>query len=101
MGRRYTIKQLPPELRPRERLLMKRPVALSSAELLGMLSGIESREKIAVELASGEVISDNGDLFGLYSIPLDASPKIRNDLSSGFVRYWAMAPASCASSGRP
>jgi DNA repair protein RadC len=43
--RRYTIKQLPPELRPRERLLAEGPEALSSAELLGILFGIGSREK--------------------------------------------------------
>jgi DNA repair protein RadC len=67
MGRRYTIKQLPPELRPRERLLAEGPEALSSAELLGILFRIGSREKTAVELAS-EVISENGDLFGLYNV---------------------------------
>ena len=64
--RRYTIKQLPPERRPRERLLAEGPEALSSAELLGILFAIGSREKTAVELAS-EVISENGDLFGLYN----------------------------------
>ncbi|MGH3105985.1 MAG: RadC family protein [Rubrobacteraceae bacterium] len=64
--RRYTIKQLPPELRPRERLLAEGSGALSSAELLGILFGFGSREKTAVELAS-EVISENGDLFGLYN----------------------------------
>src|SRR5215208_2107936 len=37
--RRYTIKQLPPELRPRERLLSEGPEALSSAELLAILLG--------------------------------------------------------------
>jgi DNA repair protein RadC len=67
MGRRYTIKQLPPELRPRERLLSEGPEALSSAELLGILFGIGSKEKTAVELAS-EVISENGDLFGLHRV---------------------------------
>ncbi|MDQ5818963.1 MAG: hypothetical protein M3334_11390 [Actinomycetota bacterium] len=66
MGRRYTLKQLPPELRPRERLLSEGPEALSSAELLGILLSIGSKEKTAVELAS-EVISENGDLFGLYN----------------------------------
>ena len=66
-GRRYTIKELPPELRPRERLLSEGPEALSSAELLGILFGIGSREKTAVELAS-EVTSENGDLFGLYGV---------------------------------
>ncbi len=67
MGRRYTIKQLPPELRPRERLLAGGPEALSSAELLGILFGTGSSEKTAVELAS-EVISENGDLFGLHNV---------------------------------
>ncbi len=68
-SRRYTIKQLPPELRPRERLLEAGPEALSNAELLGILFGIGSREKTAVELAS-EVISESGDLFGLHNVSM-------------------------------
>ena len=68
MGRRrYTIKQLPPELRPRERRLAAGPSALSDGELLGLLFGIGSREKTAVELA-GEVISEAGGLHGLYDV---------------------------------
>jgi DNA repair protein RadC len=65
--RRYTIKQLPAELRPRERLLAEGPEALSSAELLGILLGIGSKEQTAVELA-GQVISESGDLFGLHGV---------------------------------
>ena len=65
--RRYTIKQLPPELRPRERLLEGGPSALSDGELLGLLFGIGSREKTAVELA-GELISEAGGLHGLYDV---------------------------------
>jgi DNA repair protein RadC len=65
--RRYTIKQLPPELRPRERLLSEGPEALSSAELLGILFGTGSKETTAVELA-GQVISESGDLFGLHGV---------------------------------
>src|SRR5215210_784712 len=65
--RRYTIKQLPPELRPRERLLEAGPSTLSDGELLGLLLGIGSREKTAVELA-GEVISGAGGLHGLYEV---------------------------------
>ena len=65
--RRYTIKQLPPELRPRERLLAAGPGALSDSELLGLLFGIGSREKTAVELAA-DVISDAGGLHGLYAV---------------------------------
>jgi DNA repair protein RadC len=69
MGRRYTIKELPPELRPRERLLSEGPGALSSAELLGILFSIGTKEKTTVELAS-EVISENGDLFGLHNVSM-------------------------------
>jgi DNA repair protein RadC len=65
--RRYTIKQLPPELRPRERLLEAGPSALSDGELLGLLFGIGNRKKTAVELA-GEVISEAGGLHGLYDV---------------------------------
>lgn len=67
MTRRYTIKQLPPELRPRERLLAAGPGALSDGELLGLLFGIGNRKKTAVELA-GEVISEAGSLHGLYNV---------------------------------
>jgi DNA repair protein RadC len=73
--RRYTIKQLPPELRPRERLLTAGPSALSDGELLGLLFGIGSREKTAVELA-GEVISEAGGLFGLYDVSVHELMKI-------------------------
>jgi DNA repair protein RadC len=65
--RRYTIKELPPELRPRERLLADGPEALSSAELLGILLGIGSKERTAVELAQ-QVISESGGLFGLHGV---------------------------------
>ncbi len=65
--RRYTIKQLPPELRPRERLLSEGPEALSSAELLAILLGTGSKENTAVALA-GQVISESGDLFGLHGV---------------------------------
>ena len=65
--RRYTIKELPPELRPRERLLAEGPEALSSAELLGILLGIGTKEQTAVELAQ-QVISESGGLFGLHGV---------------------------------
>lgn len=64
---RYTIKELPPELRPRERLLTDGAGALSNAELLGVLVGIGTKEKTAVELAQ-HVISQNGGLIGLYNV---------------------------------
>jgi DNA repair protein RadC len=77
MGRRrYTIKQLPPELRPRERLIEAGPGALSDAELLGLLFGIGSREKTAVELA-GEVISESGSLHGLFDVSLHELTEVK------------------------
>ena len=54
-------------MRPRERLLTEGAEALSSAELLGILFGIGSKEKTAVELAS-EVIPENGNLFGQHNV---------------------------------
>ena len=61
--RRYTIKELPPELRPRERLLAEGPDALSAAELLGIMLGIGSKEQTAVELGQ-QVISESGGSSG-------------------------------------
>ena len=70
MGRRrHTIKQLPPELRPRERLLELGPGALSDGELLGLLFGIGSREKTAVELAQA-VLSEASGLYSLYDVSI-------------------------------
>jgi DNA repair protein RadC len=71
-ARRYTIKQLPPELRPRERLLSEGPEALSSAELLAILLGSGTKENTAVEVA-GQVISESGDLFGLHGASIQVS----------------------------
>ena len=65
--RRYTIKQLPPELRPRERLLSEGPEALSSAELLAILLGTGSKGNTAL---AGQVISESGDLFGLHGVSI-------------------------------
>ena len=91
-GRRYTIKQLPAELRPRERLLEAGPAALSNAELLGILLGIGNREKTAVELAS-DIISTHGDLFGLHNITVYVrkNEDAYGDVSCGFERRYSAA----------
>jgi DNA repair protein RadC len=56
-------RRLPPELRPRSRLLEAGPEALSSAELLAMLGGSDGGGR-ALGLA-GELISQAGGLVGL------------------------------------
>ena len=81
--RRYTIKQLPPELRPRERLLSEGPEALSSAELLAILLGTGSKENTAVALA-GQVISESGDLFGLHGVSMQV--RKHKTVCAGFQR---------------
>ncbi len=52
MGRRHhlTIQALPPELRPRERLCMHGPRALSTAELLAIVIGAGTRDTTAVDV---------------------------------------------------
>ncbi|HEY9855393.1 MAG TPA: DNA repair protein RadC [Stenomitos sp.] len=51
-GGRIRLKDLPPDARPRERLLEQGPKALSDAELLAILLGAGSQHETAVELAS-------------------------------------------------
>ena len=46
------MKDLPPEMRPRERLLQSGPGALSSAELVAVLLGTGSRTRSALEVAA-------------------------------------------------
>ncbi len=48
-------------------MLAEGPEALSSAELLGILLGIGTKEQTAVELAQ-QVISESGGLFGLHGV---------------------------------
>jgi DNA repair protein RadC len=54
---------------PRKRLLEEGPSALSNGELLGVLVGIGSLEKTAVELAQ-TVIGEAGGLHGLHEVSM-------------------------------
>ena len=99
--RRYTIKQLPPELRPRERLLSEGPEALSSAELLGILFGTGSKETTAVELA-GQVISQSWrELNAWHRLAFDAilgvhvAPLVRDE--AALVKIYRFQEATAAS----
>lgn len=74
--RRRAGRRLPPELRPRERLLESGVQALSSAELLALLAGSGGSESSALRLA-GEVISETGGLVGLRGASMDDLLEVR------------------------
>ena len=57
----FTIKELPAEERPREKLLKKGSKYLSTAELLALIIRTGNRERTAVELAQ-DVLSFYGGL---------------------------------------
>lgn len=63
---RMTIKQLPPSVRPRERLLGGGAAALSDAELLGILLRTGKRGETAVELGA-RILAEIGDIGKLAS----------------------------------
>jgi DNA repair protein RadC len=67
---KITIKNLPAELRPRERLFKEGAEALSNAELLAILLRIGNKEESAVELAT-RILSQAGDLKNLASQSFD------------------------------
>ncbi|RCW49700.1 MULTISPECIES: DNA repair protein RadC [unclassified Halanaerobium] len=64
---RFTIKELPKEERPREKLLSKGAEFLSNAELLALIIRTGSREKTAVELAQ-YIINYFGGLKNLINL---------------------------------
>lgn len=61
---RYTLKELPPDSRPRERLRARGAVYLSDAELLAILLRTGSQGQTAVELAAS-ILSASGGLRAL------------------------------------
>lgn len=65
-----TIKELPAELRPRERLLTAGATALSNIELVAILLRIGTRNVSAVELAS-QLFAKFGDLTGLLAASVE------------------------------
>ena len=71
---------LPENDRPRERMLLKGPEALSDAELLAIVLRTGSRGKNAVELAQELLSSNNGSLEKVFSLPL---PKIMENNGIG------------------
>lgn len=63
----YTIKELPVELRPRERLIAFGAASLSDAELLAILLGSGRKGQSAVKLAE-ELLVKTAGLFSLNSL---------------------------------
>ena len=67
---RRRIKELPAEMRPRERLLAQGPQALSNTELVALLLRTGRRQGSALELAE-ELLSEHGGLGGLGSATIE------------------------------
>ena len=97
MPRRYTIKQLPQELRPRERLLAAGPSALSDVELLGLLFGIGSRKKTAVKLAQTVISEAGGHPSDSFCRP--NSVKVRSEKAAQIL--WLPGPIPTALGDNP
>jgi DNA repair protein RadC len=71
------IRDLPPEERPRQRLIRSGPDSLSDAEILSVLLGNGSREVCSLSLAR-EVLNEGDGLLGLVGI--DAERLLRRGL---------------------
>jgi len=67
---RLTVKEMPEDIRPRERLLQKGPAALSSGELLAILLRIGNRKETAIDIANKILHHCNG-LKGLANISVE------------------------------
>lgn len=65
-----TLKDLPPETRPRERMQAKGPSALSDSELLALLIASGTQKATALEVAA-VMLTEHGGLRGLAGTNLD------------------------------
>ena len=72
----FTIKELPKEERPRERLLKKGSKFLSTAELLALIISTGSRKRTAVELAK-DLLSNFGGLKGIIDLSCEELKEIK------------------------
>lgn len=64
---RPTIKELPPDERPREKLRLRGPASLSNSELLAILLNTGLRGEPVTDLAQ-RILRENGDLRGLQRL---------------------------------
>ena len=70
------LKDLPPDARPREKLLARGPGALSDAELLALLLRTGLPGKNALQMGQ-ELVDTFGGMAGLLNTPADALKKIK------------------------
>ena len=70
------LKDLPPEARPREKLLSRGPAALSDAELLALLLRSGIRGKNVLQLAQ-ELVDRFGGVAGLLHTPAEALKTVK------------------------
>lgn len=76
MAYHYSIKELPEDDRPRERMLKGGSEALSNAELFAILIGGGYKEVSAIQLAQ-RLLNENGELSGLTRLSLRDLMKIK------------------------
>lgn len=73
---RFTIKELPPDLRPRERLLKEGPEALSDVELLAIMLRTGTARNSAVDLATS-ILKQFGNLRSLLDVSVEELSTIK------------------------
>ena len=73
--RKFTVKELPPDDRPREKLLLRGAQSLSDAELVAILLRTGKKGKSVLEIAR-ELISNEGNLAMLATKTVDSLQKI-------------------------
>ena len=74
-ARKFTVKELPPDDRPREKLLLRGAQSLSDAELVAILLRTGKKGKSVLEIAR-ELISNEGNLAMLATKTVDSLQKI-------------------------
>ena len=76
----YTVKSLPAEERPRERLLRSGPAALSDGELLAIILRTGLVGEMVTELAN-DLLAQHGGFWGLAAAPVEQLTRRRGFVS--------------------
>src|SRR4029453_19452091 len=67
VGRQFTIKELAPDERPRERLLMRGAASLTNGDLIAIILNTGTQGETVTTLAQ-RLLSDHGGLLGLMKL---------------------------------